>query len=288
MCGGGGPEGVLAVGRSPWDLRVAEKGDGAVFTGANAVRVFGGPVPLDDVWHLAQEAAEKAGSSLAKLIPAGCRLQVSALDVALAADLGLPTEHDDTLHAGQHTGLVDTGAGLDTIIISEAWTAVELVQDGFAWQLIDAAKSYKLTLINVERLRFPDAMLALDTDGHAGLVYRLYGLFQREPDLGGLSHWVRALDQGMQPVALAREFLHSAEFASHFGERPSDQDFIEALYVGLCHRASDPGGFRFWEGEARQRPREDVLIAFVECPEAKMSVAGVLSHGILLDAEFFP
>jgi hypothetical protein len=288
MSGGGGPHGAPASGRSPWDLSIYEERNEAVFTGRNAVRVFSGPVPLDDAWHLEQEAAGLFGSSLGRLIPAGCRFQVSALDVALASDLGLPTQYDDTIRAGRHSGIVDAGAGLDTIILGDARTAVELVQDGLGWQLADAGKSYQLTLINVERLRFPDAVLALDNDGHAGLAYRLYGLLQREPETGGLSHWVRALDQGMQPVALAREFLHSAEFASHFGERPSDQAFIEALYVGLCHRAPDPDGFHFWESETRQKPREEVLIAFAECPEVKMCVAGTLSHGILLDAEYFP
>ncbi len=91
----GDPNGDLAV----YDLFVEQTGPNFFFTGANAVAVFGGDVPLDTgPSHISLSIEDVLNASLAN----GQRLFVSALDIAMLADIDLPilapTENDDVLY----------------------------------------------------------------------------------------------------------------------------------------------------------------------------------------------
>ena len=61
----------------------------------------------------------------------------------------------------------------------------------------------------------------------------------RQPDPGGLSGWVAALNVGMPRAQLIADFMGSAEFAGK-------GLFVAQAYVGLLGRDADYNGFRGW------------------------------------------
>lgn len=137
------------------------------------------------------------------------------------------------------------------------------------------------TLVNVERLDFTDANLALDIDGVAGQAYRIYkAAFDRAPDLTGLGYWISAMDNGAALTGVAGGFIASTEFQSRYGA-VSDTDFIRLLYENVLDRQPDAGGYAFWQDAmGRGLGREGVLVEFSESPENKSNVAGLIANGI--------
>ena len=78
------------------------------------------------------------------------------------------------------------------------------------------------TLISIERVRFDDGALALDTGGIAGQAYRIYqAAFDRTPDGAGLSYWIKAMDDGVSLIDVATGFVGSQEFATVYGASPT-------------------------------------------------------------------
>ena len=76
-------------------------------------------------------------------------------------------------------------------------------------------------LTNIERLQFADNSLALDIEGNAGEVYRLYqAAFNRPPDIEGLSYWLNQRDEGMSLEDIANHFIFSQELNRAISLRP--------------------------------------------------------------------
>ncbi len=99
----------------------------AFFHGPAATAVYGGPVPLTfgDGAHLGNEPPRPGNDLITDLMngvqfPAGGRLTVSALDVAILEDLGLPvaqaTDTDDVLFGFETSGDRLTGLGGDDLL----------------------------------------------------------------------------------------------------------------------------------------------------------------------------
>ncbi|WP_421907776.1 DUF4214 domain-containing protein [Mameliella sp.] len=120
--------------------------------------------------------------------------------------------------------------------------------------------------------RSADALAAFDT-GHDPTdrvddVYRLYrGIFDREPDAGGLTGWVAALAGGTAYPAVVAQFMASPEFQSTYGAT-TDAEFITLLYRNVLDRDPDPGGFATWSSQlAGGMGRETLVERFVNSPE---------------------
>jgi hypothetical protein len=126
---------------------------------------------------------------------------------------------------------------------------------------------------------------ALDIQGNAGQAYRLYDIFNREPDIEGLSGWVEALDKGAGLTDVARSFLLSEEFTFNFGalNTLSNEAYVNVLYENVLERPADTGGLTSWVTELNQgTSRESVFVGFTESPENQAQVAPLLANGILL------
>ncbi|MFZ6647757.1 DUF4214 domain-containing protein [Undibacterium sp. TJN25] len=143
------------------------------------------------------------------------------------------------------------------------------------------------TLTSIERIKFADEVIALDTDGVAGKVYRLYqAAFDRIPDKAGLGYWIGHLDQGIENLTqVAAGFVNSVEFKKLYGDNISDNAFLTALYSNVLHRAPDQAGFDYWNGRVSDgMSRAGILASFNESDENIAQVVGQMSHGI----EFIP
>jgi hypothetical protein len=145
--------------------------------------------------------------------------------------------------------------------------------------------AYSADVINAERLRFSDHIVALDVAGDAGEGYRIYqAAFARTPETGGLSFWVAALDRGATLHDVASGFVDSAEFKAAYGATPSSAHIVDLFYQNVLGRAGDQAGVSYWTGLLDHGAAvADVLVGFSESAENIARVAPALAHGVVLD-----
>ena len=193
------------------------------------------------------------------------------------------TAANDTLTGGTGSDTINGGAGLDTTVYTSRFAA-------YAVSALAAANSYTVvsdegddSLLNMERLQFSDAFLALDLDGNAGQTYRLYqASFNRTPDFAGLGGWIAAMDAGTTPVQVATSFMASDEFKGLYGASTTDAQFVALLYANALHRAAGAADVGYWVDQLKgAQTRAQVLIAFSESAENKASVLPDIATGIV-------
>lgn len=136
---------------------------------------------------------------------------------------------------------------------------------------------------DTQRLRFTDGVLALDTDGAAGTMYRLYqAAFDRVPDAAGYAYWLANHDKGTPLQAIAQGFVGSQEFATLYGQQPSNAQLLTRYYQNVLHRAPDPAGYDWWLNtlNAGHGNAVSTLMAFSDSPENRALVAPAIANGI--------
>jgi serralysin len=140
------------------------------------------------------------------------------------------------------------------------------------------------SLVNMERIVFSDASVALDIHGAGGEAFRLYqAAFDRQPDLAGLGYWIHGLDSGLTLAHAAGNFMESKEYTDLYGSNTSDEAFIGALYNNILHRAPEQAGHDYWINELQvyHITRAEVLVNFSESVENQAQVIGSIENGIL-------
>ena len=125
----------------------------------------------------------------------------------------------------------------------------------------------------IENMRIADGDVALS-------VARLYqAAFDREPDIGGLNHWIDAWETTHASLGeIASSFYTSNEFNLTYGGL-SDDEFITQLYSNVLDREPDTGGFDFWTdvlGESHET-RAEVMLGFSNSLENKVNTELQLS-----------
>jgi Ca2+-binding RTX toxin-like protein len=191
---------------------------------------------------------------------------------------------NDSINAGIGVDFINGGGGLDTAIYSGK-RATYTVSSINGILKVTAGADGNDTAINVERLKFDDAILAFDTSGNAGQTYRLYqAAFNRTPDKAGLTGWVNGVDSGMTMLKVAAAFIESGEFKALYGAAPTDAQFVSLLYTNALHRAPDAAGLNYWVNQlsSNSQTREQALLGFSESTENQASLIGVIQGGIEL------
>lgn len=134
-----------------------------------------------------------------------------------------------------------------------------------------------------DRIQLGSTVLALDVGKGqaAGEAYRLYqAAFDRKPDAGGLSFWLSAIDKGQPLTDVANEFIKSAEFKNLYGDHPTNEQFLNALYHNVLHRDADAGGLAFWlDGMNHGVSQASALAQFSESAENVAQVAQIIGQG---------
>lgn len=190
---------------------------------------------------------------------------------------------NDAIAGGAGSDQLDGGAGLDVAVY-----AGKLADFSFKTGPDGIAVSDRLhpadtdLLAGIERLKFDDAMVALDTDGVAAQAYRLYqAAFNRTPDLGGLGYWIGQMERGASLKEVAANFIASGEFTGMYGLKPANADFLTKIYQNILHRAPDQAGFDYWLQAMEQGTSAvDILAQFSESRENVVALAGVVDAGI--------
>lgn len=184
---------------------------------------------------------------------------------------------------------IDGGAGIDVAGYQGSWVDYTISRVGSNMSVADKVpgRDGTDTLLNFERVLFPDKFLAFDEG--AGQVYRLYqAAFSRTPDKGGLSYWVDKMDHGLSLRDIVYGFINSGEFQKAYGNSLTNAELVVQLYNNILGRAPEKAGADYWIGELdRGTSRLDVFASISESNENKTKVAPAISGGIELDWAVF-
>lgn len=103
----------------------------------------------------------------------------------------------------------------------------------------------------------------------ADQILRLYrAVFGRIPDEGGFDFWMSRYSEGEPLLNIVGEFAQSQEFADRFGDSPTDEELIAALYRNTLGRDGDADGVSFWlDRRADGLSIPEMLVAFADSPE---------------------
>ncbi len=199
---------------------------------------------------------------------------------------------DDSLSAGGGADLLvgmagndrlDGGSGLDTAEYMNIRAAYSVARTDTGFRVSTTGIEGSDMLYGVERLRFADGAVALDTgrDGIAGQAYRLYlATFNRTPDEAGAGFWVAAMDKGMPLVDVARQFIESNEYRATYGSALSHTELVTRYYTNILDRAPEQAGLDFWvkvlDGGA---PVAQVLAAISDSGEHIAVTAALVANG---------
>ena len=189
----------------------------------------------------------------------------------------------DSLSGDAGNDALDGGEGVDTAFFSGARAGYTITRTASGYTVThNAGTDGTDTLVNVERLQFSDAKVAIDTAGNGGMAYRLYqAAFNRAPDVGGLGFQMNALDNGLTLSQVAQNFITSPEFSATYGNLSSAQ-FVTQLYTNVLHRAPDAAGLAFHTNNlANGIARADVLVGFSESPENQVALIGTIQNGMV-------
>ncbi|OON59686.1 hypothetical protein B0920_20590 [Massilia sp. KIM] len=192
----------------------------------------------------------------------------------------------DLLSGGAGNDQLLGGAGLDTAIFDGRRADYVLQQITFGTMvahLRGGVHDGVDRVDEVERLRFADGNLALDTEGVAGQAYRIYrAAFDRSPDEGGLGFWIAAMDGGASLATVAAGFAGSREFRDLYGSAPANEEIVMRLYQNILHRAPEQAGYDYWLERLTKGETDltGLLVAFSESVENQNGTAQLIANGI--------
>ncbi|MRX08247.1 DUF4214 domain-containing protein [Pseudoduganella sp. FT25W] len=193
------------------------------------------------------------------------------------------TEGSDVLTGTALDDQVDGGGGLDTFVLAGQRADYTVTRTAKGYTVTDTSGAQGVdTLVNVERLKFGDASMALDIDGVGGMAYRIYqAAFNRAPDSTGLGYWIGLMDQGVTLKQVAQSFVDSAEFKTLYGSNPTSLQVVDKFYQNVLHRAGEAAGVAYWSGILDQKLDSvaGLLINFSEAAENQAALAGVIGNG---------
>lgn len=191
----------------------------------------------------------------------------------------------DLFTAAAGNAAIEGGKGLDTIAYAGTRADFTIERTVYGVSVTDKSDTFGAdNLLGVERIKFNDTMVALDIDGIAGQIYRLYqAAFDRAPDEEGMSFYLHNADtKGVTLADIALSFTNSPEYKDLYLKDPSNTNFVTLLYNHVLHREPEPGGFAHWMNvlDNNKLSRVDVLAFFAESAENQAQVIGEINNGI--------
>lgn len=189
------------------------------------------------------------------------------------------------------TSSVDTfdgTSGVDVLLARNLSTSNLRVDNqgngGFQLFNLSAGDTLTATVSGIERIELQNGNLALDVDlsGNAGTVYRVYqAAFDRTPDQGGFSYWLKEHDVGMSLLSIAQGFVGSAEFKEAYGTDLNSSAVVGQFYRNVLGREGEQEGVAFWTGRLDGGDSvANVLTQFAQSPENIARVSPAIEDGI--------
>lgn len=181
-------------------------------------------------------------------------------------------------------GQVLTGTdGIDTVTLKGPHSDWSLARAGSGLQFnaTSAAQGTEL-LKDVERLSFDDRHLALDLDGHAGVVARTLGaVFGRDavkqPDWVGIG--LDLADRGDSDATLMQTALQA-----RLGSSYSHETLVQLLYTNLVGQAPSTDDQAYWVGTLAHGTYSRVSLALMaaslDLNAQNIGLTGLAEHGL--------
>ena len=193
------------------------------------------------------------------------------------------TAGNDKLTVGAGDNAIDGGAGVDTVVF--AGKKADYTVERAVWGHTVTAKSGadgKDTLVDVERIQFSDGYKAIDFDGTAGQIYRVYeAVLGRPAEPAGLGYWLWRMETvGNSLLEVARDFMRVPEFTTLYGAAPTDAEFLRKLYLNILDREPDAAGYEYWLESMQHASREAIIVSFSEGFENQAQVIGTIQGGM--------
>lgn len=240
---------------------------------------FAGPYVAGLAALLFQQSPDASARTVIDSIVKGASIGPNGATAALGQTMTGSAGADRMLVAAGTAG-IDGGAGIDTAVIAGGRAGFTIAHTATGYTV--AGKDASFAIANVERLAFDDGTVALDVDGNAGSVYRLYqAAFGRTPDARGLGFWIQARDGGQSLDDIASQFLGSSEAVGLYGAHPTNAALVQAVYQNVLHRAPDQAGYDYWVGalDHGQAAAAQLLTSFSESAENKAALAEIIGNG---------
>ncbi|WP_295465855.1 DUF4214 domain-containing protein [uncultured Pseudomonas sp.] len=183
------------------------------------------------------------------------------------------TSYSDTIFESQlvldssKSSTVLGGAGIDTIYLSGSSQSYNRYTDQANIVHLDATNGSKsIALHDMNVLSFQDRNVFI-LDNAQAEVARLYTVFDRMPETGGLQYWIDKLAAGTTFQTIANTFSQSTEFAQRYNA-VDNTGFAQQLYSTILHRNGDQGGIDYWKGQLDQgMSRGTAMIQFTNSAE---------------------
>lgn len=183
------------------------------------------------------------------------------------------TSYSDTIFESQlvldstKSSTVLGGAGIDTIYLSGSSQSYNRYTDQGNVVHLDATNGSKsIALHDMNVLSFQDRNVFV-LDSAQAEVARLYTVFDRMPETGGLQYWIDKLAAGTTFQTIANTFSQSSEFAQRYNA-VDNTGFAQQLYSTILHRNGDQGGIDYWKGQLDQgMSRGTAMVQFTNSTE---------------------
>lgn len=106
-------------------------------------------------------------------------------------------------------------------------------------------------------------------DSKQSQILRIYqAVFGRLPDADGMEFWTTEYRNGRTYENIASFFAISPEFRTAFGESPTDEEIVEALYRNVLRREGETEGVQYWLTRRRDGLSiVELLTLFANSPE---------------------
>ncbi|MEM7496692.1 MAG: ELWxxDGT repeat protein [Pseudomonadota bacterium] len=204
------------------------------------------------------------------------------LPLAIMPDAApLFTPGDDTVDNTPADDEFDGLGGRDTIVYDANREDVTETL-GFGGRVTIEVGDETDMLENIERVELNDGAYIFDISDNGDFIYRLYSAaFVRTPDEEGFRFNVMRSDNGQSDKFIADSFTTSDEFLAEFGTNPTDEEFVNNLYIKVLQREADAGGLEFWTTrfESGELSRGDMLIRFAASDENVARTADDVDDG---------
>lgn len=211
------------------------------------------------------------------------------IDKIVEGATGMPNTGHNVIGDAGNNAFINTAAndvvtglgGIDTVQYTGKRDMYTVKHEGDKFIVTDNATATVDTMLGVERLQFSDKSVALDTDGNAGTLYRLYqAAFDRTPDQQGLGFWLRAMDQGKALTDVASGFLSSPEAQKLYGNLDAT-NFLTQLYANVLDRKPDAAGLAWHLNNLNHGvSMAQTLVGFSESAENVAKLVGVMTNGV--------
>lgn len=244
---------------------------------------FAGPYVAGLAALLYQQNPNATVNEIISKIISGATISQSAATADAENKVIVGTSGADMFVSTSANETFDGGAGLDVVQLHGVRANYSTTHVGDKFIMVDnSGVDGNDTFINIERLVFADKNVALDINGDAGQVFRLYqAAFGRTPDEAGLGFWINAKDKGTSIEHIAAEFVSSKESISLYGANASNETMLNAVYQNVLHRAPDQAGFDFWMTSIKNGTDtiSTLVQKFADSPENVASLVGVMNNG---------